>query len=41
MLITTEKLAFKSDLTIILKNMQVNNTVENVDWIFLQMADKS
>ena len=38
---STEKFIIKSDFAIILGIMQVKNTVKNVDWIFLKMADQS
>ena len=36
-----EKFFLNSDLPIILPIMRIKNTVENVDWIFLKMADQS
>ena len=40
MVILTEKFILDSDFTIILRIMRIKNTVENVDWIFLKMADQ-
>ena len=39
--ILREKFIFNSNFTIILPIMRVKNTVENVDWIFLNIADQS
>ena len=40
-LILTEKFILNSDFTIILPIMQVKITIENIDWIFLKIADLS
>ena len=37
----TEKFILNSDFTIMLPILQIKNTVQNVDWIFLKMADQS
>ena len=37
----TEKCILNSDCMIILPIVRVKNMVENVDWIFLKMADQS
>ena len=41
MSILTDIFILNSDLAITLPIVQIKNTVENVDWIFLKMADQS
>ena len=40
-IILTEKFILNSDFTIIIPIIRIKNTLKNVNWIFLKIADQS